>query len=252
VVRGHSHPSAAHDGVRKARKLLSLLADRSYRRALVAGVAAATEHQSVSFEQDFETVIDVGANRGQFALFAARHFAAAELHCFEPLPEARRSLEIALRHDRERLHVYDVAVGAVSGHRVFNVSTSDDSSSLLAPTRVQTERFPKTELAERRTVRVCRLDEILAPQALNRPCLLKLDVQGYELEVLRGADGLLESLDELLIECSFIELYEGQPLAGEVVASCLERGYWLSGIFSIVRGARGRPLQADFLFARSS
>ena len=229
-----------------------MLPHSPYRRALGLGVAAATEHHSVAFEHDFATVIDVGANRGQFGLVAAWRFPGAELHCFEPLPEARSKLMRVLGRDRRRLRVYDVALGAASGTDTFNVSASDDSSSLLAPTTAQLETFPKTELAERRTVQVARLDEVITGHHLRRPCLLKVDVQGYELEVLRGADALLESLDELLIECSFVELYEHQPLAGEIVSHCAERSFRLAGIFSLVRDDSGRCLQADFLFVRSA
>jgi FkbM family methyltransferase len=251
-VRGRTHLSAARRKLQKARKLATVLAHPSYRRALRHRVAAATEHHSVAFEHCFATVIDVGANRGQFSLFAARRFPAAELHCFEPLPEARSKLVRALGRDSRRLHVYDAALGASSGPETFNVSASDDSSSLLVPTTTQTATFPNTGLAEHRTVEVARLDRVIAPQVVTRPCLLKLDVQGYELEVLRGADALLESLDELLIECSFVELYEHQPLAGEIVSHCAERSFRLAGIFSLVRDDSGRCLQADFLFVRSA
>jgi FkbM family methyltransferase len=242
VVREH---------VRKARKLASLVAHPSYRDALRLGVAAATEHHAVAFEHDFSTVVDVGANRGQFALFAARRFPHAKLHCFEPLPEARDTLTEALG-DHPRLRVHAVALGARSSTETFNVAASDDSSSLLTATAVQTASFPNTEVAERRRVEVTRLDDVLDTGDLSRPCLLKVDVQGYELEVIEGAEDLLEGVDELLVECSFAELYEGQPLAAEVVAFCAERGFSLVGVFSLVHDASGRCLQGDFLFARSA
>ena len=138
------------------------------------GVAAATEHHSVAFEHEFSTVIDVGANRGQFSLFAARRFPAAELHCFEPLPEALEVLTSTLSAHR-RLRVYRVALGASGGTGTFNVATSDDSSSLLTATGTQTASFPKAEVAERRPVEVARLDDVLFPAELSRPCLLKVE-----------------------------------------------------------------------------
>jgi len=230
---------------------MSVLVHPSYRSALRLGVAAATEHHSVAFEHDFSTVIDVGANRGQFSLFAARRFPRATLHCFEPLAEARSRLTSALG-EHPRLHVYDVALGSRSGAGTFNVAASDDSSSLLTATSTQLATFPKTGVAERRAVDVARLDEIIAPEMLSGPSLLKLDVQGYELEVLRGADALLDAVDELLVECSFVELYEGQPLTAEVVAHCAERGFRLAGAFSLVHDDTGRCLQGDFLFVRQT
>ena len=83
-----------------------------------------------------------------------------------------------------------------------------------------------------------------------RPCLLKVDVQGLELDVLRGAARTLESVDEALIECSFVELYEGQPLADEIVLQMLEAGLRLAGVHEVVYSADGTAVQADFLFRR--
>lgn len=243
--------NTARASLRKARKLANVIVRPSYRRALRLGVAAATEHHSVAFEHEFATVIDVGANRGQFGLFAARRFPDAELHCFEPLPEARETLTRALR-GHPRLRVHGLALGSRDGTETFNVAASDDSSSLLTATRTQTASFPKAEVAERRSVEVARLDDVISPETVRRPCLLKADVQGYELEVLRGAQTVLDVVDELLIECSFTELYEGQPLAAEIVALCDQRGFSLVGVFSLVHDAGGRCLQGDFLFVRLS
>jgi len=234
------HLNAVREYVRKARKLASVIVHPSYRRALKMGVAAATEHHSVAFEHEFSTVIDVGANRGQFSLFAARRFPAAELHCFEPLPEALEVLTSTLSAHR-RLRVYRVALGASGGTGTFNVATSDDSSSLLTATGTQTASFPKAEVAERRPVEVARLDDVLFPAELSRPCLLKVDVQGYEFEVLRGAETLLDAVDELLIECSFVELYRGQPLAAEIVGYCAEKGFPLAGSL-LARARWGRAV----------
>ncbi len=95
------------------------------------------------------------------------------------------------------------------------------------------------------------LDELLDGVTLPRPCLLKIDVQGGELDVLAGAEGTLPSVDEALIECSFLELYRGQALAGDVVSHMRDRGFALAGIHSLVRDTAGRRLQADFFFRRS-
>src|SRR3712207_638198 len=74
----------------KVGKLITILWVASYRAALRHGVAAAVEHHAVPFEHRYLTVIDVGANRGQFALVASHRFPGAVLHCFEPLPAACR------------------------------------------------------------------------------------------------------------------------------------------------------------------
>ena len=99
-------------------------------------------------------------------------------------------------------------------------------------------------------VTVRRLDEVLGHDDLVAPVLLKVDVQGGELAALRGADRLLSSIDAILVEASFVELYEGQALASEVWSFLETNGFSCRGIWSIVYSARGECLQGDFLFSR--
>lgn len=237
--------------MRKVRKLLRLLPHASYRAALGSGVVAAIEHDSVAFYHDFSTIVDVGANRGQFALVAARRFPHAKLYCFEPLESSRVKLARVLS-DKRDMELHAVALGASSRIDSLHVSRREDSSSLLAIGTAQTTAFPGTDEASSIAVVVARLDEILSAERIARPCLMKLDVQGYELEVLRGSEGLLDSIDELLVECSFVELYEQQALVDDVVAYCRERDFHLAGVFSLAHDSSGRCLQGDFLFVRSA
>jgi hypothetical protein len=99
-------------------------------------------------------------------------------------------------------------------------------------------------------VPVARLDELLDPAELAGPCLMKIDVQGFEAEVLRGAAGLLPAVDDVLVECSFVELYEGQPLADDLIAWMRDEGYRLRGFYSLMTDDAGSCLQADLLFSR--
>ncbi|MEJ7788640.1 MAG: FkbM family methyltransferase [Thermoleophilaceae bacterium] len=234
----------------RARKLVAILKNPVYRRALRHGSAAAVEHEAVPFRHIFRTIIDVGSSRGQFALVAAHRFPEAALICFEPLPGPRRKLESALgRHGN--LTVIDRAVSSDAGTAEFVVSRADDSSSLLEMTATQTHHFPGTEAARHITVRTEPLDEMLTPGELAAPLLLKVDVQGAEIEVLRGAERVLPRVDSILVECSFLELYRGQALAGEVVAFLHEHGFRLDALCSPTVGREGRVLQADLLFERT-
>jgi FkbM family methyltransferase len=201
------------------------------------GVAASVEHAGVDFRSDVATIVDVGASRGQFALFAAERWPQARLICFEPLPQSRELLERVLPSGRD------------PGELELHVSARDDSSSLLPIGETQTANFPGTQEASRLTVPVGVLSEQITAD-LARPMLLKIDVQGFELEVLEGAGDALDLVDEIFVECSFVELYTGQALAGEVVAHLHGRGFRLAGVHGMARGADGTSLQADFLFRR--
>jgi hypothetical protein len=79
---------------------------------------------------------------------------------------------------------------------------------------------------------------------------LKLDVQGGELDALYGAEQLLQSVDAVLIEASFVELYEGQPLVGDVFDYLRSRRFSCVGVWSITYGRAKECLWGDFLFAR--
>ena len=133
----------------------------------------------------------------------------------------------------------------------MHVSARDDSSSLLPISSAQTENFPGTESVGMRSVPVGPLTDFLAPSGLGSRNLLKIDVQGFELEVLKSAGSLLSYFDWVYAECSFVPLYEGQALADEVAAFLAERGFRLRGRFNQTSGKDGGPLQADLLFEKA-
>jgi len=240
-------PPTVGEALRKVGKLARLSPRPNYLRALRHGVAAAVEHERVPFDRHFATVVDVGAGRGQFALVARRRYPSATLHCFEPLASAREKLVAVVGGD---VRIYAIALGSTNTPAHFHVSDKGDSSSLLPITDRQVTAFPGTGEAGQIVVNRARLDEILTPQALTRPSLLKIDVQGYELEVLKGTEQVIHLIDDVLIECSFAELYAGQPLADEIVCYLRPKGFELAGVFSVARDEAGRCLQADFHFRR--
>jgi FkbM family methyltransferase len=237
------------EGLRKGRKLALLLRTPSYRAALRHGVAATIEHETVPFGHDFRSVVDVGAHQGQFSIFASTRFPRAALWAIEPLAEPRARLQRVLE-DRPGLTVIPAAASRSRGRAAFHVPEASDSSSLLEMTSANRLAFGHAEDEHVIEVWTAPLDELLQGVALARPCLLKIDVQGGELDVLAGAETTLLSVDEALVECSFVELYRGQALAAEVVSHMRDRGFALSGIHSVVRDAGGRRLQADLLFRR--
>ena len=94
-----------------------------------------------------------------------------------------------------------------------------------------------------------RLAELLPATDIQAPALLKLDVQGFELQALAGCEDVLDRFAWVYAECSFVELYAGQALADEVIAWLRDRNFALHGVYHMAYDARGRAVQADFLFA---
>lgn len=239
---------ASSELLRKGRKLARLARTPGYRRALRHGVAAAVEHERIPYRSDLRTIVDVGAHRGQFAMFALTRFPAASVICLEPLPGPRQVLTSVTNGDG-RVRILDVAASNRTEERVeMHVSRRDDSSSLQPIGARQVAAFPGTEESGSAWVARARLDALLERADLEPPALLKIDVQGHEYEVLEGAAGLLPDFAQIAVEVSFAELYEGQRLAGDVTALLHDAGIALTGVFNLTSARSGACLQADFLF----
>lgn len=227
--------------------LQALLSPRLLGALLRHRVLAGAEHRQVLSRQ-LNTVVDIGANRGQFSLAARRWAPAARVEAFEPLPGPADVFRRVFGGDGGvRLH--PSAIGPVAETRAMHVSARDDSSSLLPISAAQTTMFPGTQEAGLASVSVAPLDAFLGADDIVAPALLKLDVQGYEFEALCGCEALLKSFDWVYCECSFVEFYTGQKLADEVVAWLGVRGFRLERTFNPARDGE-RTVQADFLFRR--
>ena len=210
------------------------------------GVMAGVEHKAV-LNRPLMTVIDIGANRGQFAL-AARAISGARVISFEPLPQVATIFEKVFADDSS-VKLHEAAIGNKSGKKLIHLSARDDSSSLLEIGEAQCDFFPGTHEVGTLDVRVGTLDEFLRGDEIVRPAMLKLDVQGFELQALAGCKNLIGNFDYVYCECSFVELYKGQKLAGEVISYLGELGFSLSGIYNPSYDRDGNCIQADLLFA---
>jgi FkbM family methyltransferase len=237
--------------MRRSAKLIAILRVAPYRAALLRHwVAAAVEHDEALGVLTLRTVVDVGANRGQFALFALHTFPAARIVSLEPLAvPAARFRRVFAKERRVTLH--HAALGPETGQSTMHVSGHDDSSSLLPITDTQGRLFRGTNEVRTETVRTAPLSEFLDGGSIEEPALLKLDVQGYELEALRACGELLDKFTYVCAEGSFIELYEGQVLADDLVAWLRERGYELVRSYGGISDEHGQAIQADMLFKRS-
>jgi len=235
--------------VRKLGKASKLLADGRFRRGLFQGVAATIEHTSSFIDLHFTSIVDVGANRGQFTLLMAGLYPEAQILAFEPLKEPfRKLLDVTAKSPNVR--AINAAIGPTRTTLPMNVSKRDDSSSLLPISAMQEKIFPNTGHERVDFVRVAPLGDFIDDIDLKRPSLLKIDVQGFELEVLRGSDECLASFDAVYVEASFVQLYNGQPFASDIIDYLHQRHFRLRGIYNLSQMSDGRAVQADFLFDR--
>jgi len=202
--------------------------------------------------QDFgiKTVIDVGANVGQFALMIHKIINDAVIYSFEPISECYK--ELVNKEDQiNNLKCFNLALGNETREGVINRSEFSPSSSILAMESLLKEVFPYTAKTNQEKINITSLDKIHNEIDWAQKILLKIDVQGYELEVLEGAINSLISIDLIIVEATFLKLYKSQPLFEDVYDFLYSRGFRYRGNFDqIINPNTGRILQADAIFVK--
>lgn len=171
-------------------------------------------------------VIDCGANEGQAARTFRQLFSEAHIHSFEPQPEPATRMKERFSGD-EGFWAHQVACGPEAGQLPLRVAEFSPASSLLESCKPSpTDEVPWCEQPSTLEVPVVRLDAYLADKNLPPGSwLLKLDVQGFELEVLRGAVGLFPSVGVIVCEILLAEFYENQSRIGEIFSFLHSHGF---------------------------
>lgn len=201
---------------------------------------------------DFQTIVDVGANIGQFSIAAGRRFPRAAVHSYEPLPEAYAKLTAATGK-MPNVTARQIALGDTTGSVAFHVNTHAHSSSALRLEDTHKRAFPFAREASEITVSVSTLDEEYRDHRLRHPILLKLDVQGYEARVLRGGARFLADVDYVLIELSLTPLYQGEENFLGLLTQLSDSGFDFHQPIDLLRDPRsGRVLQMDGFFVKRS
>jgi FkbM family methyltransferase len=191
------------------------------------------------------SILDVGAHRADWSRWARRAFPDARFTLVEPREEMREAMERFCREAPGSRYVV-AGAGPRAEERPLAVFPDADGSSILLTPREAEERG-----LERRPVRLLTLDSLFADDTVPLPELVKLDVQGFELEALRGAPRILAAAEVVVLEVSFFPFMENWPTVSEVVAFMTDQGYEPYDVCGALRrtydGALG---QADLAFAR--
>lgn len=201
-------------------------------------------------ESGIKTVLDIGANTGQFSSAVRAVLPEATIYAFEPLPDCYEELKRRLAN-HGRFHGFCVAVGDTEGTAEFWRCRFSKSSSILPMADLHRRAFPWTASTLRTTVPVATLDSYAGKLDLKHTVLLKIDVQGYEERVIRGAAHVLDQVDLILVEVSFQPLYEGQGRFEDVYSLLSRSGFSYCGnMDQLFSPLDGRVLQADAFFVR--
>lgn len=195
------------------------------------------------------TLVDIGCNRGDFTAAVAAHAGIRRAVLVDPQPALAPDLR--RRFPDDRFQIASVALGERDSVAEFAILAADSCSSLLTvkPEAGFAGRQIDTTVTERRQVEVTSLDELLKRQQwLGTVDLLKIDTQGNELSVLKGAARSLRSVRLLWIEVSFHSLYEGDALFPEVHGFLSAAGFRFYSLHEVFRNANRELVQADALF----
>jgi FkbM family methyltransferase len=194
-------------------------------------------------------LVDVGASAGDFTATVTEHCGIRRALLAEPMPARCRQLERRYRDDR--FVIRQCAVSDQVGSTAFDILASDYSSSMLAALPEVGGSGERLDLrvTQRITVETRTLDQLVPEAGFEGPIdLLKIDTQGAELHVLRGAVAILPRVRIIWSEVSFRALYEGSALFADVHAFLTTHGFRLYSIHEGFRGVDGELLQADALF----
>lgn len=203
---------------------------------------------------DFDTVIDVGANIGQFGLSLLQNNYQGEIFSIEPSRDAFNHLVVASKRYKKWHVIPRCAIGASVGEVKLNISENSYSSSLLGILSTHTNVAPKSAYIAEEMVRMETLDRLFASNGhLGRNCFLKIDVQGFEDQVLCGGEKFLERIGGVKIELSLVQLYSGQSLHSQLIINLESHGF---SIWNLEPGfsneISGQTFQYDAIFIHNS
>jgi FkbM family methyltransferase len=194
------------------------------------------------------SIIDVGANEGKWSKLASKIFPAAKLYLIEPQVEMKPHLEKLCTQYKQATY-FLAGASATKGEAILTIWDDLQGSSLLPSANEQLLKSGK-----QRQINLIAIDDLIASGKIDLPDLIKLDIQGYELEALKGAEKTFGFTEVYILEVSLFpwsDLDKEIPIFADVVKFMADRGYVVYDFAGFLR----RPLdgalgQCDICFVR--
>jgi FkbM family methyltransferase len=220
------------------------------REQRLRGLFFAARLRQLFADYGIDTVIDVGANLGQYGDFL-RHRVGfkGSIVSFEPVPELAKQLAARARAD-SRWSVHACALGSERGHLTMNVMATSLFSSFRTPIWVNSHQDTMNAITRKVVVPVSTLDDEFAGGSGSRHTYLKLDTQGFDLEVLRGGERTISEVSALQTEISFRPFYEGMPNYAESIAAFERHGFAVADFFLVAKDEAKRAMEFDCVMIR--
>ena len=194
-----------------------------------------THIQRVLSDYAVDVIIDVGANEGGFGVSIRSLGFAGDIYSFEPVAEAFEKLSLASADDPQWT-VFNFALGAEEGESIINISKFSQMSSILDANDYGNSWEPM-KVESHQKIRIRTLDNCFEEGLIPRQkrVLLKMDTQGFDLQVFRGGNIFLENVCCMLSELSLIPIYIGMPHYLEALSEYESKGFAVSGFYPITR-----------------
>lgn len=173
-------------------------------------------------ENQINTIFDVGANQGTWTLLAKSKFPTSTVYAFEPVPNYANEFEKNTR-SLSGIHLMKLGIGNTTGQAMFNLA--GHSSSFLEVGEELLRIHPDERKTGEIIVEVSTLDTVVKKLNSPYPELIKFDIEGFELEALKGAENCLKHAHYLILEVSFIERHKGQPLFADLIHYLAQKGF---------------------------
>ncbi|MDP2025573.1 FkbM family methyltransferase [Sulfuriferula sp.] len=197
------------------------------------------------------TVFDVGANKGQFRDFLRCEVGyGGDILSFEPIPELAEALAERAKSD-SHWKVFPCALGAEPSTLALNVSDSTDFSSFLKVSGGTQALFPGASSQRTVQVPVQTLTDFTKTNRQDAPFFLKLDTQGFDMNVIKGGLPVMQDCAAVLCEVSVIPLYEGQPTWREMITYLEALGFSIVGLYPVNRTRSMQVIEFDCLMINS-
>jgi len=219
-------------------------------KRLHPGSSDAAQLNAMLLSHGINLVFDVGANTGQFGNTLRESGYRGRIVSFEPLSAAREQLLKASKNDPLWEVAPQAAIGSKDGEIDIHIAANSQSSSVLNMLDAHSSAAPESRYIGSERVQMHCLDS-LAPRYLRRDStsFLKIDTQGYEEHVLKGASETLGLIAGLRLELSLVPLYEGQRLFDDLIEQVKALDFSLWALSPVLVDPRtGRLLQVDATF----
>jgi FkbM family methyltransferase len=192
-------------------------------------------------------VVDIGAGEGTYTSVFAKTSRVSAVYAFEPAPATFAKLVHAVSA-YPQVRCFNIALGDANGRETLYEYSDSSVSSLLEMEERQERLLPSSTVSSETTVDVMRLDDLVDARAVAQPDLIKIDVQGFEDRVLRGAESSLKRTRYCVIELSFVSMYKGSLLFDEIYEQMRDKGFRLVGVAGPIAGPLGAAPQIDGVF----